>query len=117
MLNLNHLANIGGNKFLSEYRPIFLNSCQDSLDELDIHLENQDWIKIDRIAHKLIGTLQTLGENEPRQLLLKIKEEIERGNYNQSVSFEIFYEKYYELEKYVKSEDLKKTLDKMTDNK
>jgi len=76
-VDFSYLEKVSGNDkdFVREIADAFINSIPGSIQELNGYLENEDWIGLARVAHKIKPSITLLGVHNLKDKIVKLEEE------------------------------------------
>jgi len=76
-VDFSYLENVSGNNksFIKEIAEAFIKSIPNSIHELDMHSENENWTELARVAHKIKPSITLLGVHNLKEKIVKLEEE------------------------------------------
>ncbi len=76
-IDFSYLEKVSGNNkdFIREIADAFIKSIPNSIEELDKHTENENWIELARVAHKIKPSITLLGVHNLKDKIVKLEDE------------------------------------------
>jgi response regulator RpfG family c-di-GMP phosphodiesterase len=76
-IDFSYLEKVSGNNkdFIREIAEAFIKSIPTSIQELDKNSENENWIELARVAHKIKPSITLLGVHSLKDKIVKLEEE------------------------------------------
>jgi PAS domain S-box-containing protein len=76
-IDFSYLEKVSGNnkEFIREIADAFIKSIPNSIQELENNVENENWIELARVAHKIKPSITLLGVHNLKDKIVKLEEE------------------------------------------
>jgi len=76
-IDLSYLEKVSGNNkdFIREIADAFISSIPNSIQEMENHSENENWVELARVAHKIKPSITLLGVHSLKDKIVKLEEE------------------------------------------
>lgn len=76
-IDFSYLEKVSGNnkEFIREIADAFIKSIPNSIQELENNVENENWVELARVAHKIKPSITLLGVHNLKDKIIKLEEE------------------------------------------